>query len=179
MDGTTDDAATTERIRALLRDTVTTLTGAGATDEALADFVPPRKVLLIERPAVMRPLGRVWRLGVFLIDADARLLATGSIVRAVEPGHRGHVAIATEDRREHRAAAFRGPFARGETVNYDAAPIDIDPESLRDASGPLFLHDGRALVRWTSAAFADASAIEFERYLAERVELLAHPPEGA
>lgn len=178
MGDSTDDRVVV-RIRTLLRRTADALAAGGARNEAHAVYAPPRRVLVVERNAVMRPLGRVWRLGVFLLDADATLFATGSIVRAVEPGHPGHVAISTEDRREHRAAAFRGPFVRGEAVNYDAMPIELTPEALREASGPLFLRDHRALVRWTTAPSGDATAIELEPYLAERVDLLLHPPEGA
>jgi hypothetical protein len=126
----------------------------------------------------MQPLGRVWRLGVVLLTPDGELLATGGITRAVEPGHPGHVALSVEDRREHRAAAFRGPFARGETVNYDAVPIPLTAEALRTGAGPLLLRDGRVLVRW-SASLGDDAAVPFAPYLTERVDLLLHPPEGA
>ena len=165
-------------VRALVRRTAAELAAAGARDEALAEFVPAHRVLLLDRPARMQPLGRVWRLGVVLLAADGSLRATGGITRAVEPGHPGHMAVSVEDRREHRAAAFRGPFARGETVNYDAAPIPLEVEALTTGRGPLLLRDGRVLVRW-SASLGDDAAAPFAPYLAERVELLLHPPEGA
>jgi len=165
-------------LRRLLAETAAALAAAGARDEALARFVPARRVLGLPRAPAMRPLGRVWRLGVFLLDADGTLRATGGITRAVEPGHPGHVAASIEDRREHRAAAFRGPFARGETVHYDAPAIPLDAERLRAATGPLFLRDGRALVRW-SPSVDEASAAPLAGYLRERADLLLHPPEGA
>jgi hypothetical protein len=174
---TADDDAVAAA-RALVQATTAELAAAGARDEALAEFVPAHRVLLVDRPARMRPLGRVWRLGVVLLAPDGSLLATGGITRAVEPGHPGHVAASVEDRREHRAAAFRGPFPRGETVNYDAAPIRLEATALRDGSGPLLLMDGRVLVRW-SASLGDEAAAPFAPYLTERVELLLHPPEGA
>ncbi|MDQ1530348.1 MAG: hypothetical protein QOE37_453 [Microbacteriaceae bacterium] len=175
--GTSDEEAM-EAVRRLLAEATATLAAAGARDEALAEFVPARRVLGFQRQPAMRPLGRVWRLGVFLLAADGTLRATGGITRAVEPGHPGHVAQSIEDRREHRAAAFRGPFARGETVHYDAPVIELDPDRLRSAPGPLLLRDGRALVRWSAAAGDDA-AQPFERYLIERIDLLLTPLQGA
>ena len=164
--------------RALVRRTAAELAAAGARDEALGEFVPAHRVLLLDRPARMQPLGRVWRLGVVLLSADGSLRATGGITRAVEPGHPGHMAVSGEDRREHRAAAFRGPFARGETVNYDATPIPLEVAALTSGRGPLLLRDGQVLVRW-SASLGDDAAAPFAPYLAERVDLLLHPPEGA
>jgi hypothetical protein len=172
----TDD--TVAEARDLVRRTAAELAAAGARDEALAEYVPARRVLLVDRPARMLPVGRVWRLGVLLLAPDGSLLATGGITRAVEPGHPGHVAASVEDRREHRAAAFRGPFARGETVNYDAVPIRLDAAALREAPGPLLLRDGQVLVRW-SASLGDDAAAPFAPYLTERADLLLHPPEGA
>ena len=83
-----------------------------------------------------------------------------------------------EVRRALRAAAQRGGFRDGETVNFGAEPIPLEVEALRDSTGPLFVRDGRALVRWSAAA-GDEAATGFAAYLAERVDLLAHPPEGA
>ena len=174
---TADDDAVAAA-RELVQRTAAELAAARARDEALAAFVPARRVLLLDRPARMRPLGRVWRLGVVLVAPDGALLATGGITRAVEPGHPGHVAVSVEDRREHRAAAFRGPFAPGETVNYDALPIPLTAEALRSGAGPLLLRDGQVRVRW-SASLGDDAAAPFAPYLRERVDLLLHPPQGA
>jgi hypothetical protein len=174
----TEDDDAVAAARDLVQRTAGELAAAGARDEALAAFVPSRRVLLLDRPARMQPLGRVWRLGVVLLAPDGSLLATGGITRAVEPGHPGHVAASVEDRREHRAAAFRGPFPRGATVNYDAAPIRLEPDALRSGSGPLLLRNGQVLVRW-SASLGDDAAAPFAPYLTERVELLLHPPQGA
>lgn len=152
------------------------LQAAGAHDEALAQFVPPRRVMvLFTKDASFVPIGRVWRLGVFLLDADGVLFETGSTTRAVPPGYPGYQSVSTEHRRDYRAAAFRGPFARGETVNFDAAEIDLSPESLRSSTGPLFLRGDTAVVRWMATARAD-TAVELGAYLAERVTLLIDRP---
>lgn len=164
-------------IRATLADAALRLAEAGARDEALARFVPEHRVMLLRRKAAMLPLGRVWRLGVLLLDAGGRLYATGSITRALEPGRRAYQSQSAELRREYRGAAFRGPFQAGETVNFDAGPIELEEEALRHASGPLVLRGEEAMVRW-DASSPDALA-PLADYLADRVRLLAHPPEGA
>jgi hypothetical protein len=173
-----DDAHAVAAARALLERTAAELAAGVARDEALARFGPGRRLLGIGGRPAMTPLGRAWRLGVLLLGRDGTLYATGAITRAIEPGHPGHVAVSAEQRREVRAAAHRGPFAEGETVNYDAEPIDLEPDALRRATGPVFLRDGRLLVRWSASASDDAAA-PFERYLAERADLLLHPPERA
>jgi hypothetical protein len=172
------DARAVTDARALLKRTADELAAGGARDEALARFVPGRRVLGMTGRPSMKPLGRAWRLGVLLLARDGTLYATGAITRAVEPGHPGHVAVSAEQRREVRAAAHRGPFVEGEAVNYDTAPIELVPDALRTTTGPLLLRDGRLLVRWSASAPDDAAA-PFERYLAERADLLLHPPERA
>ncbi|WP_157156749.1 hypothetical protein [Diaminobutyricimonas sp. LJ205] len=167
-----------ERLRRELAGAVAALEQGGARDEALAEFVPPRRVLMINRQAAMRSLGRAWRLGVFLLDRAGALYAVGATTRAVPPGYPGYQSVSAEHRRDHRAAAFRGPFEHGETVNFDAHEILLDAEILRSSTGPLFLRGDDAFVRWSATAPDDA-AIPFEKYLAERVDLLVHPPEGS
>jgi len=164
-------------IRAALLDAVSVLRSSEARQEALAEYVPARRTLLIHREPVLRRIGSVWRLGVFLLDATGGLHATGTLVRATPPGRPQYQSRSAEDRRSLRAAAQRGRFRDGETVDFDAPLIDLDASSLRTSTGPLFLQDGRALVRWSAAA-ADADARDFAGYLSERVDLLAHPPEG-
>ena len=167
-----------ERIRALLWEIARALKAGGARDEALAVHRPPHTVLGIPRPATLKPVGRVWRLGVFLLGEEAALFATGRITRAVPPGHPGHVAVSAEERREIRAAAYRGRFVPGEAINYDANPIELSLLALQEGSGPLFLAGDRALVRW-SASVAGDEAADLEPYLRERADLLLHPPQGA
>ena len=149
-----------------------------ARDEALAIFVPRRRVLLFTREASFIAIGRVWRLGVFLLDRDGVLHETGSTTRAVPPGYPGFQSNSAEERRGYRAAAYKGPFRPGETVNFGTKVVSLDPEELKTSTGPLFLHDGRALVRWNASATAE-NAVPFDAYLQERVSLLIRPPEGA
>ena len=168
------DAEAIEAARAALAGAAAGL--AGTPDEAVADYEPGRRRLGIPRPARLRPVGRAWRLGVLLLSGNGTVRATGAVTRAVPPGHPGHMATSTEERREVRAAAFRGPFPQGSTIHLDAPVIDLD--GLRGATGPLFLRDDRVLVRWSLSAPDDA-ARELAPYLAERVDLLLHPPQGA
>ena len=178
-----DDGDGSRLVVAGIRDSIALavdqLSAADARTEALATYVPPRQVMvIIRKDAALVPIGRVWRLGVFLLDQDGILRATGTTTRAVAPGHRGFQSVSAEDRRGYRAAAFRGPFAAGETINFDAASIDLDPDALRTSTGPLFVHGDRALVRWNPAA-TEATSMDFGAYLAERVGLLVDPPERA
>lgn len=175
MDESSDERAVA-RIREAAAQAVRRLDAAGARDEALAVFVPRHRRMLITREAVLQPAGRVWRLGVLLLDRDANLRATGAITRATEPGRPAYQSLSAETRRAYRAAAQRGHFGHGETVNYDAEPIDLDAASLRASTGPLILRDGRALVKWSATA---EGTVDFEAYLSERVGLLTDPPLGA
>ena len=173
----TDDGAVAAA-RAAFERAAGRLTVEGGRTEAVGEFVPARRVLGFQRRSAMRPLGRAWHLGVLLLQPDLVVRAVAGITRAVEPGHPGHVALSIEDRREHKAAAFRGPFERGEVVHYDAAVIPLEAAALRAATGPLLLRDGRVLVIW-SATVGAAGARDLEPYLDERVDLLLHPPQGA
>jgi hypothetical protein len=175
-DATDRDAVA--RVQVAIRDAVAALIAAGAREEALAEYVPARRTLLIPRPPVLRRIGSVWRLGVLLLDRSGTLRATGTLVRATPPGRPQNLSRSVEDRRALRAAAQRGGFRPGETLVFDAPVIDLDPSALRASRGPLFLRDGRPLVRWSASA-ADADARDLADYLAERVDLLIHPPEGA
>lgn len=171
---TAADAAAVERARALLRRTAERLAAAGARDEALARYEEPKPVLgMIQRRPTMRPLGRAWRLGALLLQADGAVWATGVSTRVAEPGRPQHHTASVEVRRAYRAAAIQGGFPLGETVNHGIAPIALDG-SLVDGAPPLLVRDGEAWVRWG----ADAP-VPLERYLADLAELLLHPPAGA
>jgi hypothetical protein len=172
------DAEHEERIHSLLTATRDRLSAAHARDEALAEFIPEHRGRLFRKKAAMQPLGRVWRLGVLLLDSNADLYETGHTTRALEPGRPAYQSLSAEQRREYRGAAFRAKFAAGETVNFDARPIDISVPELKDASGALFVRDNRFLVRWSPTGTDDA-AVELEAYLNDRATLLLEPPEGA
>ena len=126
------------------------LAAAGARDEALAERRAARLALgFIPRPAVLAPTGRVWRLGDYLVTPDGGLLRTGQVVRVAGTDRRRSVVAATiTEHHELALAARRGGYREGETVNYDASPVDLDA--------------------------VDPAALE--PYLAERAELLVHPP---
>lgn len=190
------DEAAIARVRVALTDAAARLAAAGARTEALAEYVPPTRVLLVPRPERLRPLGTVWRLGVLLLMAEGAddtasttgdaaadiqapspaLFATGSLTRAHEPGRTTFIAASAERRRQLRVAAFRGHYPPGTSVNFDAAPIPLDA-SLAGASGPVTVHDGAAFVRWVPSN-PDALT-DFDAYLTERVALLVDPPIGA
>lgn len=152
------------------------LVEAGARDEALAEYVAPRKVLGLTRPAVLRPVARAWRLGALMLGRDGTLYATGAIVRAGEAGVRNHQSQSAEDRRDLRAAALRGKFAPGESVNHGWAVVDLTALGSADpVAGPVFLAaDGSVRVRW-NAALGDGASRELVAYIDERVGLLVDP----
>ncbi len=170
-------AAAVARVRELAADAVTELRAGDARDEALADFVPERRVLGLPRAARMTPVGRVWRLGVLLLHADGRISATGRVVRAERPARRSIPANAVAEQRAYRAAAVKGGIPEGDTVNFEARPVDLDELARDGASGPLVLDGGAVLVRW-SPSQPDALT-PLERYLADRGELLGRPPDGS
>ena len=62
-------------------------------------------------------------------------------------------------------------------LRYTYVLIDFDELGRTAASGPLVVRDGEVLVRWSHAQ-PDA-LMPLDRYLADRVDLLAHPPQGA
>ena len=170
----TDDQAAIERARELLRATAARLAAAGARDEALARYEEPRALLgVIQRRPTMQRIGRAWRLGALLLQADGSVWATGISTRVAEPGRPQHHTASVEIRRAYRAAALQGGFRVGETVNHGIAPIALD-ESLVGGDGPLFIRGGETWVRWGSDA-----PVPLARYLDDLADLLLHPPEGA
>jgi len=151
------------------------LADAGVADEARAEFVPAhRRALVFRRAARMHPLGRVWRLGVILLDSEGNGFATGSITRAQSVAERpNYHAASAEERRIERAAALRAGYSEGETVNF--ATTALDPEH---PAGPLVVHGSEVRVLWAPGTAPDA-ATPLDAYLAERVALLLEPPQGA
>lgn len=163
------------RARASIARAVSDLSAAGARDEALGELIPERRVLGITRAPRMRALGRVWRLGVLLLAADGTLYEAGAVTRALMPKRINVPSVSAEQRRALNAAAARGPFAEGESVDFDAVPIDLDELETSSTAGPLTVEGAAVMVRWS----ASSALVPFEAYLADRVDLLAHPPGGA
>lgn len=146
------------------------LTASGARDEVLATVVHRRL-----RGDTFALVERVWRLGVLVLGRSGALYATGTTFRIEEPRFDNHQSNLAAARREYRAAALRAGFPIGETVTFDAEPIVLDA-ALTDSSGPVILNGDGVQVRWSASSTALAP---FETYVAERVELLAEPPQGA
>lgn len=144
-----------------LRELAHSLAARGARDEAIGVW-RERRAFGIARPPIIEPVGRAWRLGSLLLDADGGLHAVGRVTRALEPrDFNSDKTVAGEARREEQRAAARGSFARGETVNFDSRPLDPDAPEL-----PLALVDGELTV-------LDGSIrMPLERYLRDRAELL-------
>ncbi|CAN5431813.1 hypothetical protein BH10ACT6_BH10ACT6_09820 [soil metagenome] len=162
--------------RVAIASSVTELSISGAPPEMLAEYLPPHRSLLVPRRAAFVTIGPVWRLGVLLLGVDGALFATGSVTRARNPTHPNYTSVSGEERRERREAARRAGFALHDTVNFDALPLPFD--TTLGTVGPLRLRDGALVVSWNGSGTAD-SLRPFAAYLHERVELLAHPPEGA
>lgn len=165
-----------DRLRGELVAAAERLAAAGARTEVLAELVEPRRVLGVARAPRMAQLGRVWRLGVVLLASDGSAYATGHVVRAELPARRSILADSVAEHRGWQAAAVKGGITTGESVDFDARPVDLDALARDGASGPFVLHDGAVFVRWNPSqpdALADAG-----RYLADRAELLANPPSG-
>lgn len=175
--------------------TVRALREAGVAPEALAEYVPEGRLLLVLRKgASMRPVGEVWRLGSLLLDTEGRLYAVGRATRAAERGRTGYQSVSREERRDLAAAALRGGYPEGTPVNFDAVPLwPAAPLAKSVATGadspdrafetlptdaPIGVHDGAVRVRWRAGAALEG-APTLESYLAERAELLIHPPLGA
>lgn len=160
---------------------VRALREAGIPPEGLAELVPEgRRLLVLRRPATMRPIGEAWRLGTLLLGTDGRLWAAGRATRAAERGRTGYQSLSREERRDLAAAALRGGYPLGAPVNFDAEPLPLDPESLRSLGpdSPLGAEGGEVRVRWRAGASLDG-APTLQRYLAERVSLLVDPPLSA
>lgn len=167
------------RARELVDDAARRLRAADVPDEALGEYVEPKAVLGIRREPTMRPLGRVWRVGALLIGSSpetaGRVWATGTITRVTDPGRSQFQSVSAEVRRAYRAAAVRGRFHAGDTVNHGAVPIPLD-EHLVGADSVVFVRDDEPLVRWSPTA---GTTVPLAAYLTDRVGLLVDPPAGA
>lgn len=171
-----DDRAT----RACI-DAVAALRRAEVAPEALAEHVPEaRRLLVFPKPATMRPIGEVWRLGSLLLDTEGGLWAVGRLTRAAERGRAGYQSLSREERRDVAAAALRGGYAAGRPVNFDARRLSFDETTLSTLGpeSPIGLADGEVRVRWRAGATLEG-APSLEQYLRDRVALLTDPPLGA
>ena len=157
------EASEIARAAAAVEAAVARLEAAGARSEVLAEVRPGRRFGPIRRPDAIVPLGRVWRLGVLLLDADGRLHRTGEVIQAQTPRFDNHQSERAAARRELRVAIARAGIAPGETVNLGANPMEL-AEVLQ--------------VSWNGSA-DPASLVPLADYLRERVDLLIEPPAGA
>ncbi|MGO1854243.1 MAG: glutaminase [Microbacteriaceae bacterium] len=111
-------------------------------------------------------VGEAWHVGVLLLTDD-RVLATGEVLRAVDPGRRGYTAESARERAARRQMALRGGFGEGEVAHVGWSVVDVDAVDAGDSSGPLSLRDGVPMVRWSGAAYRP-----LEAYLREQIELM-------
>ncbi|HWK78456.1 glutaminase [Microbacterium sp.] len=112
-------------------------------------------------------IGEAWHVGVLLL-ADDRVLATGEVLRAADPGRRGYTAESARERAARRQMALRGGFREGEVAHVGWSVIDVDAVDAGGASGPLAMRDGVVSVRWSGSSWRP-----LEKYLREQLELLA------
>ncbi|CAH0201015.1 MULTISPECIES: glutaminase [unclassified Microbacterium] len=112
-------------------------------------------------------IGEAWHVGVLLLTDD-RVLATGEVLRAADPGRRGYTAESARERAARRQMALRGGFREGEVAHVGWSVIDVDAVDAGGASGPLAMRDGVVSVRWSGASWRP-----LEEYLREQLELLA------
>lgn len=146
----------------------------GVPREPLGVLRVPRRVLGIARAPRIEPAGSAWHLGVLLLTDDA-LLATGEVVRAREAARRGFAAESQRRRAELAEAAFRGGFPEGAVAHVGWTPIDLDALARGEESGPVAPAPGGALLRWSRAG----ARMPLAAYVAERIDLLTAPPQGA
>ncbi len=146
---------------------------AGVPQEALGRWATPGRVL--RRAPRIERVGSAWRLGALLLTEDGDVLAVGDVVRAAEEVRRGYAAESARRRAAQRAAAVRGGFRPGETVHVGWQELDLDAVERGEASGPLFVAGGTAMIRWSAAG----EPVPLVEYLRDRAALLLDPPEGA
>lgn len=172
-----------ESVLATVRQAGERLRAAGVDPEDLATYVPERRRLLIKRRATMLPVGYVWRLGSLLVGADGAdpaLFVAGRATRAAVRPHPGNQSVSLEERRDLAAAALHGGFPEGASVHFDAVEVPLTEAGITGLAPelPLGIVAGELRVRWRAGAALDG-AQTLAAYLDERVELLAHPPQGA
>lgn len=170
-----------DHARRLCHDLARRLEGAEVPTEGLAAFVAAtRRLWLLPKPATMRPIDEVWRLGRLLLGRSGELYAAGRTTRAAERGRPGYQSLSREERRDVAAAALHGGYPTGATVNFGAVPLKFDEASLLalDERAPIGVDGDVLRVRWREGAEL-SGAPTLEQYLNERAELLINPPLGA
>lgn len=176
---TDDDAvAALDEARAVLNSVHAQLVTHSPPTEQLAELVVPNAFLGIQRSGRLKRLGEVWHLGIFLMDADGNLYRAGETVRAEDIPHTEHNSAYKAERRQIAYAAFKAGYSPGTVVNFGAARIDLDSGSLSHATSAVFVRGRDVFVRWRSGA-ADAEAVLFKDYAAERLDLLLNPPKSS
>lgn len=176
---TEDDAlAALGEARAVLGWARTQLVTLSPPSEQLAELIVPNKFLGIRRSGRLRRRGEVWRLGIFLMDANGNLFRAGETVRAENLPHTDHNSAYKAERREIAYSAFRAGYSPGTVVNFRAARIDVDGDLLSNPTGPLFVRGRDVAVRWRIGA-PDVEAVLLKDYVAERLGLLLNPPVGS
>jgi hypothetical protein len=164
--------------RAVLDWARTQIVALSPPSEQLAELIVPNKLLGIRRSGRLKRRGEVWRLGIFLMDANGDLFRAGETVRAESLPHTDHNSAYKAERREIAYAAFRAGYSAGTVVNFGASRINIDAESFASGTGPLFVRDRNIFVRWRSGA-PDVQAVVLKDYVTERLDLLLNPPVGS
>ena len=162
----------------VLRWVLTQLVTLSPPSEQLAELIVPKTLFGIQRSGRLRQRGEVWRLGIFLADANGSLFRAGETVRAENSPHIEHNSPYKAERRQIAYAAFRAGYSTGTVVNFGASRINMDVESLAGGTGPLFIRGRDVAVRWRNGA-PDSEAVLFKDYVFERLELLLNPPLGA
>ena len=150
-----------------LRSLVTELRASNAPQEWLATYTPTRGIGPFAKPDRFRTAGHAWRLGVLLLDADARLYSTGEVTRAIEPGRAAVNRSAEGERRRMIRAAASRSVPRGDVINFGFSPIDTSADAVLAGLGWLAVLGGRVVVKLEAGASAD-----LETYLADRAKLL-------
>lgn len=163
---------TAAELPALLEELRARLSAAAARREALAAWVPERKMLgVIRRGPTLRRAGEAWPLGVLLLSTDGRLLGLGTATRARPASRVGYVAESARERDELRMLAAKAGFEPGEALHIDPVPLEVAALAAGSPSGPVLPGpDGMLLVRWSPAGGVEPR--DLAGYLAERVELL-------
>lgn len=173
-----DVLAALEETRAVLSWVRGELVTHSPPSEQLADLIVPKRFMGVQRSGRLRRAGEVWRLGIFLMDANGNLFRAGETVRAENLPHTDHNSAYKAERREIAYSAFRAGYSPGTVVNFRAARIDVNGDSLSSPTGPLFARGRNAAVRWRTGA-PDVEAVLLKDYVAERLDLLLNPPKGS